>query len=334
MLVYCVVSVSTVTGTLQLLFTAKIEDACTTSVLLEPHLRLALTRSMERFRLRFLWALLLVGVAALADCGCHAFVNVPHVRKAMLQSTSTSVTYEPSFIYADTFRRNPFAGDQEDEEEDPNSNEDASASISASAFDERLINARGSTAAVALPTSTLSSSLASAVSPKMDDAVQNPWIDWIGEMTQLVQSERSRRQAQTKLRTALFHFMRDSGTLRGVMDFLVTIGTPKLALDHPEIVPRFLQLTQQCRRIPYGDHALQGIDMFMPSKQAAEEPKGLLFFVVGSFLFVVEHTLFALITPADLYLMFFVAFFIKIARRGLGFWVTLDVSTFGAALFE
>lgn len=262
-----------------------LEDAYDTSVATE---RITMTTKMELPSFGLLFTLLLAGARALAGFGCHAFVNVPQVRKPMLQSTSTSVTYEPSFVYTDTFRRNPFISDQ-DEEEKEAGNEDAP-STTASAFDARLVKSRGAYPAVAMqsttrapyPTVSMKPSSSSTTLLEMEDAVKNPVTDWIRQMTQLVQSERARRQAQTQLRTAVFHMLRDSGTLRGMMDFLVTIGTPSLALDHPEIVPRFLQLTQQCTRIPYGSSDMQGIDMFLPSKKLAEEPKGLLFFVVRS----------------------------------------------------
>ena len=245
-----------------------------------------MTTKMERPSFGLLFALLLIGAKALAGFGCHAFVNVPQVRKPMLQSTSTSVTYEPSFVYTDTFRRNPFVSDQDEE-----AGHERTPSSTASASDERLMNIRGAYPVVAMqsttrgayPTVSMRTPTASSTAAlDMKDTVENPISDWMHQMTQLLQSERARRQAQTRLRTAVFHILRDSGTLRGLMDFLVTIGTPSLALDHPEIVPRFLQLTQQCTRIPYGSSDMQGIDMFLPSKKMAEEPKGLLFFVVRS----------------------------------------------------
>lgn len=240
---------------------------------------------IERFHL--CRSLLLWATAALAVNG---FVNVPQVRKPMLQSTSTSVTYEPAFVFTDTFRRNPFTNEQQQqqqEEETPSSSSSASAQI---AFDERLPpNSQG--AAASLPPS-----------PAADN---NPLLaGWGWLRQQYLESERARRSAQTQLRVALHHFIRDSGTLRSVMDFLVTIGTPSLALDNPDIVPRFLQLTQNCIRIPYGKHALQGIDMYLPNKQE-EPPKGLLFFVVSVFLYCIVWEFATLDFPSHLACFFF-----------------------------
>lgn len=224
------------------------------------------------------WAL----VAVAAAVGVEGFVNVPQVRKHTLQSTSTAVTYEPAFILTANFQRNPFADDEPKKEEEK-------VPSSAAAFDERLQkNSQGEAAAATVVVPLVEPSPAihnidNLLEGKIGTTIEGGVGGGASRLwriaRQCITSEQARRQAQNELRVALHHILRDSGTLRSIMDFLVTIGTPSLALDNPSIVPTFLQLTKECMHIPYGSHALQGIDMYLPKQE--EAPKGMIFFVHG-----------------------------------------------------
>lgn len=123
------------------------------------------------------------------------------------------------------------------------------------------------------------------------DIAGEDWFSMIPKQPKLLadylQSERHRQHLQRNLRVSLHNVLRDSGALRAVMDFLVTIGTPSLALDHPDIVPLFWELTREKQWISYGQHKQQGIDMFLPKNV---QSKGLLFFVHGKTTTTQDHT--------------------------------------------
>lgn len=217
----------------------------------------------------------LVLLAVVSFRTTQSFVNVPRVERSALQSTSSSVAWEPAHVLTDAFSRNPFADDE---------------ASSAGAPMDYFADASSSNANAALgaatgpgPSENWLSQVLSGESLQRSRR-QSSWL------FKYIQSERARQQVQTSVKESLDNFLRDSGLLRSFMDFFVTIGVPALAIDNPEIVPRFIQLTQECTRIPYGEEEhwtqafdtygdrMQAIDMYMPE---TEKPRGLLFFVHG-----------------------------------------------------
>lgn len=196
-------------------------------------------------------------------------MTVPQVQRSTLHSTATAVTYEPAHVLTNAFNRNPFAVEDE-EENSPQSLSSSSSEWETSA--EMSVSGANSIASLA----GLDESLGKT-SYDNTGRVAVPWW-WLARSA--VQSERARRKLQKNLRVATHHFLRDSGLLRAIMDFLVSIGTPSLALENPDIVPRFLQLTKECIHIPYGAHKMQGIDIYLPPNHAEKKPRGLLYFVV------------------------------------------------------
>lgn len=193
------------------------------------------------------------------------FVNVPQVRKPALQSTSTSVIWEPTDVLTDAFNRNPFALEEELSTANP---------TTTTSFPE------GSMAADPTSLSTAADPPQqhwfSQVFPEAQEQARQHTNWWI----KYIQSGRTRRRVQDQMKVTAHNVMRDSGVLRSIVDFLVTIGTPSLALENPEIVPRFLKLTMDCKPIRYGAETMQSIDMFMPPDNS--KPRGLVFFVVSS----------------------------------------------------
>lgn len=226
----------------------------------------------------------------------HGFVNVPQVRTSLLQSTSTSVTYEPSFVLVDSATRNPFESDHAKEKKRKEEEIAAENNEKKTSLTNDLQFSSASTDAAAAVVTTISGTESSSFLEELlfntngvaksflnNNASSNNnaaamWLWWIRRMRMYLQSERARQRVQASLRVSLHNFLRDSGALRGIMDFLVTIGTPALAMEYPEIVPRFLQLSRECTRISYGSHSMQGVDMFLPEEIS---PRGLLFFVHG-----------------------------------------------------
>ena len=196
-------------------------------------------------------AMLLV-VAAMLLRRSNGFVNVPQVRKPELQSTSTSVTWEPMDVLTDAFQRNPFAGEKDIESDSTNSNNEPD-----------ICYSDGSIATQHLPPNPPAEK--SWFSQVLSSHRRQP----TSLLVKYIQSEQARRKLRDQCKVALHNFLRDSGLLRSIVDFLVTIGTPAMAKENPEIVPRFLQLTRDCIQIPYGDgHQRQSIDFFLPSSLA------------------------------------------------------------------
>lgn len=205
----------------------------------------------------------------------NSFVNVPRVERSALQSTSSSVAWEPAHVLTDAFSRNPFADDEASTSGAPVEYFDDASSANAATS--------GGAATRPAPSQNWLSQVLSGEGMQRSCS-QSSWL------FKYFQSERARQQVQTRVKESLDNFLRDSGLLRSFMDFFVTIGVPALAIDNPEIVPRFLRLTQECTRIPYGEEEhwtqafdtyrdrMQAIDMFMPEN---EKPRGLLFFVHG-----------------------------------------------------
>jgi hypothetical protein len=225
------------------------------------------------------------------------FVNVPAMRKpAFIQSTFTSVTDDQAHVVlTDSFQRDPFAQDGQGEDVDDRD-------VTATTVDwlqQQDIPAQTH----GFWLSQMAESVVGQLPPASSRLV--------------IQAELTRQKLKKKLRVQLHNFLRDSGLLRGIMDFAVTIGTPALALERPEIFPQFLQLTQNAIHFPYGTHQRQVIEMHLP--EAAEEPKGLVFFVVRTaFGTVVCTMLYHYLT--GLYVLF-----LSSAWRGLGKWATMAV---------
>jgi len=78
---------------------------------------------------------------------------------------------------------------------------------------------------------------------------------------------------------------RDSGAFRNVSDTIVTLTAPLMAITNPSIAVNFLKLNSMMSIVPYGDHPMQKIQLFVPSQCDVDdnnEPKGgFLFFVHG-----------------------------------------------------
>ena len=220
---------------------------------------------------------LLVALVAISwqDHCAIGFVNVPGVRKPALHSTSTSVTWEPTHVLTHVFQRNPFAG--EEATKSKTTEESTSDSLISVSPDGSM------TASLLAPENSLSQFIPDEAKIRG----RTPWL------MKYIQSEYVRRSVQKQMKVATHNFLRDSGMLRMIIDFLVTIGVPSMAIENPDIISRFVQLTLNCKRIPYGDgHRLQAIDMFLPSDN--RKPRGLLFFVVsckGSLILQTVHCL-------------------------------------------
>jgi hypothetical protein len=182
------------------------------------------------------------------------FVNVPVLRKpALTLSTFTSVTHGQGHVaLADTYQRDPLAQDVLGEDV---RDRDATADGIQQNLSER---------SPGFWLSQVAGSLVRRLPPNLSSLV--------------IQVELTRRKLKKKRGVQLHNALRDSGLLRGIMDFAVTIGTPALALERPEIIPQFLQLTQNTIYIPYGTHQRQVIEMYLPL--GGNEPRGLVFFVV------------------------------------------------------
>lgn len=73
---------------------------------------------------------------------------------------------------------------------------------------------------------------------------------------------------------------RDSGGFRTIADNLVKSSIPLGTVTNPSAAAKFLHLTQKMRKIIYGRHASQFIDMFFPGCEP-NEIRGLVFFVHG-----------------------------------------------------
>jgi acetyl esterase/lipase len=73
---------------------------------------------------------------------------------------------------------------------------------------------------------------------------------------------------------------RDSGGFRSTADTLVTWSIPVGAVTNPSAAAEFLRLTRKVETIPYGDHEMQFIDMFLPECPEAQI-NGLIFFAHG-----------------------------------------------------
>jgi len=196
----------------------------------------------------------------------HGFVKIQPFHLPMLQCTAFSVT---SSTFIDPFRLYSFTPANENIEEPEKENivanhgqaEKASPKVSSIKIED------DGAASLQQQTKLL----------QKNPSNRKAWWWWrLGNA--LLKSDRTRRQAQNQLKVNIHHFLRDSGSLRATMDFLVTVGVPSLAFDNPDILPRFLQLTKDCTRVPYGNHPLQGIDVILPKTATL---RGLLFFVHG-----------------------------------------------------
>jgi hypothetical protein len=201
--------------------------------------------------------------------GVSGFVNVASVTRQTLQSTSTSNTYEPTHLLTDFYQRNPFA----DEKKDVTANETSRAKLSVDLdIGMPSVEVSAATASIALAP-TWFSQIADNLGHIDTSTQARAWL-----FSRYIQAELRRRRLRKDVRVQLHNFLRDSGLLRSIMDFLATIGAPSLAMDRPEIIPRFLHLAQNCIHIPYGPHRMQGIDMYLPE---TKQPRGLMFFVVS-----------------------------------------------------
>ena len=74
---------------------------------------------------------------------------------------------------------------------------------------------------------------------------------------------------------------RDSGTFGTIADALVTCSIPMAAIANPQAAIQFLKLTKNLKRIYYGNHPSNYIDLFFPENCTEEQCDGLLFFVHG-----------------------------------------------------
>lgn len=84
------------------------------------------------------------------------------------------------------------------------------------------------------------------------------------------------------------HFLRDSGAFRLITDGLVSaLVAPSLAVTAPATVRTFLSLSSNSnmRRIQYGSHPMQCVDVFLPSTPNSqfdgEMKRRMIFFVHG-----------------------------------------------------
>ena len=73
---------------------------------------------------------------------------------------------------------------------------------------------------------------------------------------------------------------RDSGTFGTIADTLVTCSIPVGAVTNPSAAAQFIRLTNRVKRIPYGQHESNFIDLLFPHSTSSEWT-GLVFFVHG-----------------------------------------------------
>ena len=79
----------------------------------------------------------------------------------------------------------------------------------------------------------------------------------------------------------------DSGSFRCIVDTIITMTAPTMAVISPSSALEFARLSRRCRKLKYGSHSMHVIHMFFPDADDYEglsvrEPCGLLFFVVSN----------------------------------------------------
>lgn len=79
----------------------------------------------------------------------------------------------------------------------------------------------------------------------------------------------------------------DSGSFRSIVDTIVTMTAPTMAITSPSIAVEFARLSGRCQKFKYGSHSMHVIHMFFPDADdyqglSLREPCGLLFFVVSN----------------------------------------------------
>ena len=84
------------------------------------------------------------------------------------------------------------------------------------------------------------------------------------------------------LKSKLLNKVRDSGTFRSIVDALVTLSTPSLAITHPSALVQFVQLgsNTSMTELRYGRHPMQVIHLYKTTKTTSSNKK-LIFFVHG-----------------------------------------------------
>ncbi|CAJ1932322.1 unnamed protein product [Cylindrotheca closterium] len=75
--------------------------------------------------------------------------------------------------------------------------------------------------------------------------------------------------------------LRDSGGFRRISDDLVQYGIPLAAITNPSAARTMLQLTNRVKKMRYGQHPSQFIDLMFPEGVAEDNLAGMLFFVHG-----------------------------------------------------
>lgn len=76
--------------------------------------------------------------------------------------------------------------------------------------------------------------------------------------------------------------LRDGGGFRRIVDTLVTLSVPGMAIGNPKVARKFLELTNQyMSSLRYGRHPMQKIDLLIPPLSTDQQVGGLLFFVHG-----------------------------------------------------
>ena len=75
--------------------------------------------------------------------------------------------------------------------------------------------------------------------------------------------------------------LRDSGGFRRISDTLVEYGIPLGAIMNPSAARTFLQLTHRVKKMKYGQHPSQFIDLLFPEGVAEDDLTGMLIFVHG-----------------------------------------------------
>lgn len=76
----------------------------------------------------------------------------------------------------------------------------------------------------------------------------------------------------------------DSGSFRSIVDTIITMTAPTMAITSPSVAVEFARLSGRCEKFKYGSHSMHVIHMFFPD---ADDYKGLtvrelLFFVVSN----------------------------------------------------
>lgn len=79
--------------------------------------------------------------------------------------------------------------------------------------------------------------------------------------------------------------IRDTGNFRFICDTIVEMSIPVGAVSNPSAVKSFLRLTRARRRICYGEHEAQFMDVFTPENIDRKDWTGMMFFVHGMSLF-------------------------------------------------